>query len=73
MSKRRSWRRCPHVKIRGIYGDEINFTPGYRRLQCVKCGRLLNGPVSLATHISINGGLFPADFYAPTSGDTNEQ
>lgn len=40
---------CPHPYIRGIYGDEITFTPGYRRLQCRRCGRLLDGPVILAT------------------------
>lgn len=40
--------RCPHTSIRGIYGDEINRTPGYRRLVCRNCGRLLDGPVSLA-------------------------
>lgn len=45
------WRRnrCPHVHIRGIYGDEINHTPGYRRLRCIDCGLLLDGPVNLAT------------------------
>lgn len=40
--------RCPHVRIRGIYGDEIRFS-GWKRLQCLDCGRLLDGPVSLAT------------------------
>lgn len=49
MSERiRSWRRCPHASIRGIYGDEINHSAGYR-LECEDCGRLLDGPVSLAT------------------------
>lgn len=42
--------RCPHVRIRGIFGDEINHTPGYRRLVCMDCGRLLDGPVRYATH-----------------------
>ena len=55
--KRAKWRRCPHARIRGIYGDEIVFaTPGQRRLQCIDCGRYLDGPVSLATHISIKWG-----------------
>lgn len=40
-------RHCPHVNKRGIYGDEIRFM-GYYRLQCNDCGRLLDGPVSLA-------------------------
>lgn len=39
---------CPHSNLRGIYGDEINHTPGYRRLQCNDCGRFLDGPVHLA-------------------------
>lgn len=39
---------CPHVHVRGIYGDEINHTSGYRRLQCLNCGRLLDGPVSIS-------------------------
>jgi len=49
---RTQWRRprahCPHGDLRGIYGDEINHTPGGRRLQCLDCGELLDGPVSLA-------------------------
>ena len=40
--------RCPHLNVRGIYGDEINQTPGFRRLQCVDCGRYLDGPVSIS-------------------------
>lgn len=57
---------CPHARLRGIYGDEITFaTPRFNRLQCLDCGRYLDGPVSLATHISINGGIFPHDFYGP--------
>ena len=40
---------CPHVHVRGIYGDEINHTPGHRRLVCQDCGQLLDGPVSIAT------------------------
>lgn len=43
-------RHCPHMDIRGIYGDEINHTPGCRRLQCMDCGRLLDGPASIADH-----------------------
>lgn len=51
MIRKKFWRRnrCPHVHIRGIYGDEINHTPGYRRLRCIDCGLLLDGPVNLAT------------------------
>lgn len=40
-------RRCPHVDVRGIYGDEVNRVGGFR-LYCVDCGRLLDGPVSIA-------------------------
>lgn len=43
----RKWRRCPHVHLNGIYGDEINFVGGWR-LQCGDCGRYLDGPVSLS-------------------------
>lgn len=48
---RRTWwarRHCPHSNLRGIYGDEINVTPGGRRLECTDCGQLLDGPVLLA-------------------------
>ena len=41
-------RRCPHARREGIYGDPINWCGGYR-LRCADCGRLLDGPVSLAT------------------------
>lgn len=41
-------RHCPHVRVRGIYGDQINHTPGYRRNLCVDCGQLLDGPVSIS-------------------------
>jgi len=41
------WRRCPHPKLEGIYGDAINYAGG-RRLWCRRCGRVLDGPVSLA-------------------------
>lgn len=47
--KRRDRKYCPHSNLRGIYGDEINHTPGFRRLKCLSCGRLLDGPVMLAT------------------------
>ncbi len=45
---RRQRRHCPHSDVRGIYGDEINHTPGGRRLQCRDCGRLLDGPPGIA-------------------------
>lgn len=45
--KRRERKHCPHSRLRGIYGDEINRTPGYRRLQCLDCERYLDGPVRL--------------------------
>lgn len=53
MSALRWWqisrrRHCPHVHVRGIYGDAINHTPGYRRNRCLDCGRLLDGPVSIS-------------------------
>lgn len=42
----RKW-RCPHSNVQGIYGDEINHSHG-RRLFCMDCGRLLDGPVLIA-------------------------
>jgi hypothetical protein len=42
------WWRCPHSNLRGVYGDEINQTPGGRRLQCRDCQVFLDGPVALA-------------------------
>lgn len=39
---------CPHSNLRGIYGDEI-ITARFKRLWCADCGRLLDGPVSLAS------------------------
>lgn len=50
MRRPRTWpiNRCPHIRTRGVYGDEINFVGGYR-LICVDCGRRLDGPVWLAT------------------------
>lgn len=44
----RARRRCPHSHLRGIYGDEITFV-GFWRLECLDCGRYLNGPASLAS------------------------
>lgn len=41
------WKHCPHVHIRGIYGDEI-IAVGWYRLECLDCGQLLDGPVSLS-------------------------
>lgn len=46
--RRRDRKRCPHSNLRGIYGDEINHTPRFSRLQCRDCGQLLDGPVMLA-------------------------
>lgn len=40
--------RCPHSNLRGIFGEEINHTPGGRRLECLDCRALLDGPVVLA-------------------------
>lgn len=39
--------RCPHSRLKGIYGDEI-IAAGYARLWCRDCGKLLDGPVHLA-------------------------
>lgn len=39
--------RCPHVDVRGIYGYEV-IAAGFKRLWCADCGRLLDGPVSIA-------------------------
>lgn len=43
----RARRACPHRDLEGIYGDEITLV-GYYRLRCHRCGRWLDGPVSLA-------------------------
>ncbi len=43
---RRQRRRCPHSNLRAIWGDEINALNS--RLSCRDCGRLLDGPPSLA-------------------------
>lgn len=41
--------RCPHSRLRGIYGDEVIIgTPRFSRLQCRDCGKFLDGPVVLA-------------------------
>lgn len=48
MGQRRRRRHCPHARLRGIYGDEINRTPGGQRLCCLHCGALLDGPVAMA-------------------------
>lgn len=42
-------RHCPHSNLRAIHGDEVNYTPGYRRLECRDCRALLDGPVVLAS------------------------
>jgi hypothetical protein len=50
MAERMTWRQrcaCPHSRLRGIYGDEI-IAAGFKRLRCLDCGRLLDGPVRLA-------------------------
>lgn len=44
---RRARRRCPHVRLRGLYGDHILWSGGWR-LDCMDCGRFLDGPVTLA-------------------------
>ncbi|ALY08651.1 hypothetical protein CAPNMURICA_51 [Arthrobacter phage CapnMurica] len=41
-------KHCAHTVVRGIYGDLINHTPGFRRLQCEECLTYLDGPVSLS-------------------------
>lgn len=38
---------CPHSKLRPIHGDEI-VAAGYKRLDCLDCRRLLDGPVVIA-------------------------
>ena len=54
------WRRCPHVRIRGIYGDEIRFSRWFR-LKCLDCDRLLSGPVNLRTHELFDGCWLPVE------------
>jgi hypothetical protein len=34
------FRKCPHERQRGIYGDEI-IAAHYKRARCLDCGRLL--------------------------------
>lgn len=48
LAERRRRRDCPHSRLMGIYGDEINRTPHFHRLLCCDCGRYLDGPVKLA-------------------------
>ena len=48
IGRNRRRKHCPHSDLRGIYGDEINHTPGGRRLECRDCGRLLDGHVGVA-------------------------
>jgi len=50
------WCRCPHANIRGVYGDEIIFAANWRRLQCIDCGRYLDGPLSLANNHTYDWG-----------------
>lgn len=50
LKKRSAVTHCPHSRLRGIYGDEINHTPGFRRLQCLDCGTFLDGPVWIADY-----------------------
>lgn len=56
----RDKRHCAHIHVRGIWGDEINHTPGGRRLECLDCGRLLDGPVLVAMLRSGEAGLVDA-------------
>ena len=49
-TERPTWRKrrhCPHSDLEPIYGDEINRLGGYR-LICRDCGRLIDGPPTLA-------------------------
>ena len=56
---------CPHSRLRGIYGDEIRAA-GYKRLHCLDCGRLLDGPVVLAKLRSVE---LIAPVFAPIPGE----
>lgn len=38
------WRRCQHLNVRCVHGDEINARWGKRRA-CLDCGRSLPGPL----------------------------
>ena len=44
----RLW-RCPHARLQGVYGDEIIFVAGCRRIQCIDCRRYLDLPLSILT------------------------
>lgn len=44
MSLIRSRRRCPHLRVRCVHADEINFLRGRRRV-CLDCSRALDGPL----------------------------
>lgn len=48
MAERRKRKHCPHSRLRGFYGDKANHTTGFRHLECLDCGRFLDGPVALA-------------------------
>jgi hypothetical protein len=39
---------CPHMHLRGIFGEQIRVVGGWR-LECLDCGQYLEGPVSLAS------------------------
>lgn len=40
------WLTCTHKNLRGVYGDEIIFTAGWRRIACTDCGKYLNRPLT---------------------------
>ena len=71
--KRRERRRCPHIHVRGIHGDEINHTPGGRRLECLDCGQLLDGPVLIAMIRAGEAELVDAKCAAATNALKGEQ
>lgn len=65
----RERRHCPHSDVRGIYGDEIIHTPGFRRMECRDCGRLLDGPVGIAAMREVEAARMKAYRASQESGD----
>lgn len=57
--------KCSHPFTRGVYGDEINQAHG-KRLQCMDCGRYINGELSSATHDEY--GKIPTEFIFHKAG-----
>ena len=67
--RRRDRKHCPHIHVRGIYGDEITRTPGWRRNQCLDCGQHLDGPVLVSVIRANEATVIDAARAAHESGE----